>query len=87
MNTKLIKLEIAIRVLETKLLTDDKLVNQTYVNSKTIRKFIPFEFRKAYDKFNIEYQDRFIYAVNGHISNLKQELLNTLDLYSFSFKS
>jgi len=83
MNTKLIKLEIAIRVLETKLLIDDELVNQTYINSKTIRKFIPFEFRKTYDKFDIENQDRFIYAVNGHICNLKQELLNTLD----SFKS
>jgi hypothetical protein len=81
MNTKLMKLQISIRVLETKLLTDDTFVNKTYLTSKTIRKYMPFEFRKEYDKFDRETQETFIYAVNGHISNLKLELLNTLESY------
>jgi hypothetical protein len=81
MNTKLIRNEIAIRVLETKLLTDDTFVNKTYVTSKTIRTYIPFEFRKEYDAFDMETQETFIYAVNGHISLLKQELLNTLEAF------
>ena len=89
----LIANEIAINVLETKLLTDDEFVNKTYITSKTIRQyipsgvqnshhtFIPFDFRKIYDKFDVDEQNNFINKVNGHIALLKAELLNTLDKF------